>query len=106
MQLPDALKPWNPLLEGVAPELAEQLAAMLGRLQALVGPFRERTPNGPPEPDGLGDLQRRGPYERLLSSEWLLADEIPDEFLCRAAGGEHLFLMVLKPFYSILFLVC
>lgn len=92
MQLPDALKPWHPLLEGVAPELAEQLAAMLGRLQALVGPFRERTPNGPPEPDGLGDLQRRGPYERLLSSEWLLADEIPDEFLRRAAGGEHLFL--------------
>ncbi|WP_374981491.1 hypothetical protein PSGK_11195 [Pseudomonas solani] len=92
MQLPDALKPWHPLLEGVAPELADQLAAMLGRLQALVGPFRERTPNGPPEPDGLGDLQRRGPYERLLSSEWLLADEIPDEFLRRAAGGEHLFL--------------
>lgn len=92
MQLPDALKPWHPLLEGVAPELAEQLAAMLGRLQALVGPFRERTPNGPPEPDGLGDLHRRGPYERLLSSEWLLADEIPDEFLRRAAGGEHLFL--------------
>ncbi|WP_337056999.1 hypothetical protein [Pseudomonas sp. USHLN015] len=92
MQLPDVLKPWHTLLEGVAPELAEHLAAMLGRLHALVGPFRERTPNGPPEPDGLGDLHRRGPYERLLSSEWLLADEIPDEFLRRAAGGEHLFL--------------
>ncbi|MDG9785156.1 hypothetical protein [Metapseudomonas otitidis] len=92
MQLPDALKPWHNLLEGVAPELAEHLAAMLDRLQALVGPFRERTPNGQPEPEGLGDLRRRGPYERLLSSEWLLAEEFPDEFLRRAAGGEHLFL--------------
>lgn len=27
-----------------------------------------------------------------MSSEWLLATELPDEFLRRAAGGEHLFL--------------
>lgn len=40
----------------------------------------------------MGDLQRRGPYERLLPSEWLLADEVPEEFLRRAAVGEHMFL--------------
>ncbi|MDK2123438.1 hypothetical protein [Parachitinimonas caeni] len=64
---------------------------MVRKLQLIVGKPRGNQ-TGVPEPDGLGDLRRRGPYERLLTSEWLLAEEIPDEFLRRAAGGEHLFL--------------
>ncbi|MET1077282.1 MAG: hypothetical protein ABWY06_04595 [Pseudomonas sp.] len=92
MQLPDSLQPWSEWLEWFAPERASALGDLLGRLNTLLGPMRERQSGGQPEPEGLGDLQRRGPYERLLSSEWLLADELPDEFLRRAAGGEHLFL--------------
>ncbi|WP_330214565.1 hypothetical protein [Pseudomonas sp. AM8] len=92
MQLPDALQPWRQWLEWFAPEHLPVFADLLGRLNPLLGPLRGRQQGGVPEPDGLGDLQRRGPYERLLSSEWLLAEEVPDEFLRRAVGGEHMFL--------------
>lgn len=92
MQLPEALHPWRQWLQWFAPQHLPLFADLLGRLNPLLGPLRGRHQGGVPEPDGLGDLQRRGPYERLLSSEWLLADEVPDEFLRRAVGGEHMFL--------------
>jgi hypothetical protein len=60
-------------------------------LQPLLTPMRGRPQPGDAEPDGLDDLRRRGSYERLLPTEWLLAAELPDEFLRRAASGEHLF---------------
>ncbi|MDC6490630.1 hypothetical protein LN426_07100 [Pseudomonas syringae] len=74
------------------PEQLPLLADLFARLNPLLGPLRGMQQGGVPEPDGLGDLHRRGPYERLLASEWLLADELPDEFLRRAVVGEHLFL--------------
>lgn len=43
------------------------------------------------EPDGYDGISRRGHYERLLLSEWLLADLEPIEFLRRASEGEHNF---------------
>ncbi|MDN6860380.1 hypothetical protein QO207_27640 [Pseudomonas sp. CAN2814] len=92
MQLPEALYPWRRWLEWFAPEQLPLFVDLFGRLNPLLGPLRGLHQGGVPEPDGLGDLQRRGPYERLLSSEWLLADELPDEFLRRAVVGEHLFL--------------
>jgi hypothetical protein len=92
MQLPEALQPWRQWLEWFAPQHLPLFADLLGRINPVLGPLRGRHQGGVPEPDGLGDLQRRGPYERLLSSEWLLADEVPDEFLRRAVGGEHMFL--------------
>jgi len=92
MELPEALAPWRQWLEWFKPEQWPLFADWMGRLDALLGPVRNQRQSGVPEPDGLGDLQRRGPYERLLSSEWLLADELPDEFLRRAVGGEHVFL--------------
>lgn len=92
MQLPEALQPWRQWLEWFAPEQLPLFSDLLGRLNLVLGPLRGQHQGGVPEPDGLGDLQRRGPYERLLSSEWLLADEVPDEFLRRAAVGEHMFL--------------
>ncbi|WP_122582300.1 hypothetical protein [Pseudomonas viridiflava] len=92
MQLPPSLQPWREWLQGFTPGQLPLLADMFARLNPLLGPLRGMHQGGVPEPDGLGDLQRRGPYERLLTSEWLLADELPDEFLRRAAVGEHLFL--------------
>ena len=44
------------------------------------------------EPDGYSGLARRGSYERLVAAEWGVAELFPDEFLRRAAAGEHLFL--------------
>ncbi|MDE1168080.1 MAG: hypothetical protein PW845_22515 [Pseudomonas sp.] len=92
MQLPEALQPWREWLNWFAPELWPGFSDLLGRIDPLLGPLRGVQLGGTPEPEGLSDLQRRGPYERLLTSEWLLADELPDEFLRRAATGEHLFL--------------
>jgi hypothetical protein len=90
--LPAALQPWHPWLQWFEPGLAAQLGDLLLRLDPLLGRLQERRQAGPAPPDGLGDLQPRGPYERLLATEWLLAGELPDEFLRRAAMGEHLFL--------------
>jgi hypothetical protein len=92
MLLPDALQPWRPWLDWFAPALAPEIGQMLRRLSPLLGPLHGTRQAGPPEPDGLDDLRRRGSYDRLLSSEWLLAEDLPDEFLRRAASGEHLFL--------------
>ncbi|MFJ2540267.1 hypothetical protein [Pseudomonas sp. NPDC087614] len=92
MQLPESLHPWRDWLQWFAPEQLPLFADLFGRLDPVLGPLRGQQQGGVPEPDGLADLQRRGPYERLLSSEWLLADEVPDEFLRRAVVGEHLFL--------------
>ncbi len=90
--LPAALQPWHPWLQWFEPELAAQLGTLVQRLHPLLGRFHGRLQGGEPEPDGLGDLHPRGPYERLLATEWLLADDLPDEFMRRAAMGEHLFL--------------
>jgi hypothetical protein len=92
MSLPGPLQAWQPYLSWFTPELAAPLSEMLRRMHPLLGRFQGHRQGGVPEPDGVEDLRRRGPYERLLSTEWLLATELPDEFLRRAAGGEHLFL--------------
>lgn len=92
MRLPAALQAWHPWLSWFTPELAAELGDVIQRMLPLLGRFQGRRQGGSPEPDGVDDLHRRGSYERLLSSEWLLATELPDEFLRRAAGGEHLFL--------------
>ncbi|MCB9564907.1 MAG: hypothetical protein H6708_31360 [Kofleriaceae bacterium] len=67
------------------------LAPWLARWRSRSGPLTATGRDGAGEPDGVDGLTRRGGYERLLLSEWALADELPDEFLRRAAGGEHLF---------------
>lgn len=92
MQLPKSLQPWREWLHGFRPAHLPLLADLLGRIHPILGPLRGLHQGGVPEPDGLGDLQRRGPYERLLASEWLLADALPEEFMRRAVTGEHLFL--------------
>lgn len=91
-ELPAALRPWAPWLQGLDAELLPVFADLLGRLEPLLGACRGYGTGGEQEPDGVAGLQRRGAYERLLHSEWMLAQELPDEFLRRAATGEHLFL--------------
>jgi hypothetical protein len=62
-----------------------------------MGPLRTRQRADRGEVDGFDGLTRRGTYERLLMSEWLLADEVPDEFLRRAVAFEHTFLRLAHP---------
>jgi len=91
-ELPETLAPWSAWLKWFAPELALELGSLLQRLQPLLSPYQSHGSGGEQDWDGLDDLRTRGSYERLLTSEWLLADELPDEFLRRAASGEHMFL--------------
>lgn len=88
--LPLPLRRWEPELAAFPTDIALALAPVMARLAAAIGPMRSRIGDG--EPDGIGALTRRGSYERLLLTEWALADEAPDEFLRRAVSAEHLFL--------------
>jgi len=90
--LPDALRPWREWLSWFEPDLSVEIGILLQRLSPLLGPFRGKSLGGEPEMEGLDDLRARGSYEHLLATEWLLAEEMPDEFLRRAASGEHIFL--------------
>lgn len=92
VDLPQPLQRWRPWLGWFEPTLADALGDLVRRLAELAGPASAAGGRAAPEPDGLGDLRRRGAYERLLASEWLLAEELPEEFLRRAAATEHLFL--------------
>jgi hypothetical protein len=92
MELPSPLHRWRDWLGWFDLTLAESLGDLVRRLQDLAGPVQARSGRADTQPEGLGDLRSRGPYDRLLTTEWLLADELPDEFLRRAAASEHLFL--------------
>jgi hypothetical protein len=97
MDLPRPLAPWGPYLSIFPRDLALSLGPVLQRLSSAVGPLKVRRSSGDGEADGFDGLTRRGSYERLLASEWLLADEAPDEFMRRAVTGEHIFLRINHP---------
>jgi hypothetical protein len=96
MELPRALLPWAEYLDIYPPELISALGPLIRRLDAAIGSLRINTVSGNAEPDGYDGLTRRGIYDRLLLSEWLLAEEAPDEFVRRAAMGEHAFLQLAR----------
>ncbi|MCK6525857.1 hypothetical protein L6R49_31020 [Myxococcota bacterium] len=86
-----SLAPWSRELDGLAPKAVALLGAVLPRVQRLLDAADGANAAQHGEPDGLDGLARRGPFERLLLSEWALADAVPDEFLRRAAMNELLF---------------
>lgn len=77
-------------------EVALALGPLVRRLASAIGEWRSLPEKGLVEPDGFAGLSRRGHYERLLTTEWLLAEEAPLEFLRRAAQGEHAFLQIAR----------
>jgi hypothetical protein len=89
--LPKALAPWEKQLSIFPPEIGVALGTLAARLTLVLdgGGFRQ-APEG--EPDGFGGIARRGSYERLALSEWLLQEELPEEFIRRVVSGEHTFL--------------
>jgi hypothetical protein len=94
--LPRALTPWAEQLSIFPEELVLSLGPWLPRLSALLGSLRTARDAEDGEPDGFDGLVRRGDYERLLLSDWLYADEAPDEFLRRATMGELSFLRLAR----------
>lgn len=83
---------WAALLDELPEHHATALGTWLPKLALAVGPLRGEPVHGEGEPDGISGLSSRGSYERLLVSEWAVAEVAPDEFVRRAAMGEHLFL--------------
>lgn len=92
MNLPPALAPWAGYLKIFPDEVSLSLGPIIQRVAMVIGPSQPRLHEKVGEPDGFDGLNRRGTYERLLLSEWMLADELEDEFMRRAVMGEHLFL--------------
>jgi hypothetical protein len=92
MNLPPSLAPWAGYLRIFPEEVSLALGPMIQRVSMLIGSPQPRLNEKEGEPDGFDGLNRRGTYERLLLSEWMLADELEDEFMRRAVMGEHLFL--------------
>lgn len=90
-ELASALRAWATSLGVIAPELIEPLVMASHELHGMLGPLRPRATRRGGEPNGFKGLARRGPYDRLLLSEWAMLDELPDEFLRRAIASEHAF---------------
>jgi len=92
MNLPPSLAQWAKYLKLFPEEVSLALKPVIQRVSMLMGSPYPRFNEQEGEPDGFDGLNRRGTYERLLLSEWMLADELQDEFMRRAVMGEHLFL--------------
>lgn len=90
--LPAELQPWQPWLQAFDQEIAATLGDLLLRLDPLLGKGITQVQQSPAIADGYTGTATRGSYERLLLSEWCLAEAMPDEFIRRAVQGEHLFL--------------
>ena len=82
---------WRAQLERFPEELALGLAPIMRQLWAALDGIGYPSTDGA-EPDGIAGVSLRGQFERLLSSQWLLASELPDEFLRRAAMHELMYL--------------
>lgn len=90
-RLPDSLDRWAEPLSGLGHDLGTLLLPWVRRIDGALGPPGRGRADESGDPDGYDGVASRGPYHRLLASQWLLADLHPDEFLRRAAMGEHLF---------------
>jgi hypothetical protein len=91
VSLSPSLARWREDLAKFPDEVAIGIAPLLPRLAALVGPLGQSYSEGS-EPNGYDGVTQRGEYQRLVTSDWLLALAEPDEFLRRAAMHEHSFL--------------
>lgn len=90
LTLPPELAPWEPYLQFLEPSLMAPMASLTGLLARHLGrPSRDRELDG--EPSGWSGITARGRLERLVESQWALADEVPDEFLRRSVEGELMY---------------
>lgn len=99
MELPAALAPWAAYLALFPDEVASTIGPLVHRLARFFGADEPQSEQDG-DPEGYDGMDRRGSYERLLLSEWLLADELPDEFLRRAASNEHNFLQLARAVHA------
>ena len=96
ISLPASLGPWSKQLSAFPNELSMAIGPIVQRVAAAIDPLHLEDVPGDDDPDGFDGLVNRGSYDRLIASDWLLADEIPEEFERRATMREHLFLKTAK----------
>jgi hypothetical protein len=90
--LAPALRPFTAQIRLFDPAVPDGIGPWLLPLLHVLGPMRVPTDATTGDPDGYSGIARRGPYERLLASEWMFALDEPDEFIRRAVMDEHMFL--------------
>jgi hypothetical protein len=90
VHLPAPLAPWTSELSVLDPKFAASLGPLLRVLDDLTA-RHDHDPADSGILDGYSGITLRGMPERILASEWALADEFPMEFLRRASGGELLY---------------
>ena len=93
MRSSGALESWAAQLGFLADEVAIGVEQMARRMDLAM----EDAPalvSGMGEPNGYGGIDRRGSLDRLLLTDWVLADAAPDEFNRRLAFGELSFLRI------------
>lgn len=91
-QLPALLRPWRPWLAPMTADVREWLGTALLALRPLLPAPGAHGAQPQGEFAGYRGISRRGLPERLLMTEWLYAQELPDEFLRRQGSGESLYL--------------
>lgn len=89
--LPKPFQAWQHWLSRFDENLQPIIADLLLQFNLFIGSISESQCSKQLSSDS-SDLQKRGKYEHLLTTEWLIAQEEPDEFIRRAANNEHLFL--------------
>jgi hypothetical protein len=89
--LPRQLQAWQQQLSLFPQDMALVIGELAARVALVLG-AREEVPTAQGTPDGIGGLSRRGTYDRLLATEWLIQQEVPEEFMRRVVSGEHTFL--------------
>jgi hypothetical protein len=96
--LPSGLASWGESVAALDVRLATALGPLLRTLDDMIG--RVDVVGGDSgHPDGYDGSTNRGDLGRLLMEEWLLAHELPDEFVRRAAEKE---LTYLRPAHQLL----
>jgi hypothetical protein len=86
--MPRSLGRWRRQLQLFSDESATALGGLVRRLAPAVDALfaAQQVPSG--DVDGFDGIGRRGSYERLLPTEWMLQQAAPLEFLRRVSSAE------------------
>lgn len=86
MSLASHSRRWWEDLDFFAPDVLRDLGRLFLQLERAFSSLAAQPRRG--EPAGWSGLTRRGSWDRLVHSEWALAEEAPEEFVRRAGEGE------------------
>lgn len=86
MSLQRYARGWWEQLSFLAPDVLADLGKLITQLERGLSSLDQDPHQG--EPSGWSGLSRRGHWQRLVTSEWALLEDHPEEFLRRASQGE------------------